>query len=161
WTRVSSLAALAAGTADSLGPRPVLERAAIVALGLPIEATPATDWQRPLVVALLDPQKFGAPESGRSLIALVPVQNEARMRKALDLAAGQTSGTYRSRAGVVWTDLRGGTLVLAPEEALLAPARRLLEGIAARRGTGDLTLHVSLRNIFAAYGDRAERVFSQ
>src|SRR5262249_27123285 len=75
WTRVSSLAALAAGTADSLGPRPVLERATIVALGLPVEAAPATDWQRPLVVALLDPQKFGAPGSGRSLIALVPVQS--------------------------------------------------------------------------------------
>src|SRR5215468_6091894 len=168
WTRISSVAALNAGAREWFGPRGALEHAAINALGLPPEASAGTDWARPMVVALLDPQKFGAPaptalaDSGsRPLLALLPVRDEQRIRRALELAPGQQTTAYRSRAGVAWIDLRGGMLVVAPEESLLAPARRMLEAIVARRATGDLMLHVSLHNIFASYGDRAERVFAQ
>jgi hypothetical protein len=168
WTRISSVAGLSAGAGDTFGPRGALEHAAIGALGLPPEASAATDWTRPMVVALLDPQKFGAPgptalaDSGsRPLLALLAVRDEQRLRKALELAPGQQTTAYRSRTGVVWMDLRGGMLAIAPEESLLAPGRHMLEAIVARRATGDLMLHVSLHNIFAAYGDRAQRVFAQ
>src|SRR5438552_2058479 len=128
WTRISSVAGLVVGAGDSLGPRGSLEHTAIGALGLPPEAMAGADWARPMVVALLDPQKFGAPgpaafadAGGRPLLALLAVRDEARMRKVLDLPRGQSTGAYRSRAGVLWADLRAGTLVLAPEESLLGP----------------------------------------
>ena len=168
WTRIESVAALAAGAGDAFGPRGALEHTAVGALGLPAEAAFAFDWSRPAVVALLDPQKFGAPgptsladAGGRPLLALLAVRDEARLRKALDLAPTQTTGAFRSQSGVLWIDLRGGNLVMAPEENMLASARRVMEGIVARRGAGDVMLHVALHNIFAAYGDRAEHVCAQ
>jgi hypothetical protein len=168
WARIESVAGLAMGAGESLGPRGALQHAAIGALGLPAEASVATDWSRPTVVALLDPQKFGAPgptaladAGGRPVLALLAVRDEARMRRALDLQQGQSTGAFRSQSGMLWVDLRGGTLVMAPEESMLTSARKMLEGISARRGAGDVNLHISLHNIFAAYGDRAERVFAQ
>jgi hypothetical protein len=164
--RIRSLAALensvGGGTSASR-----LTHALLRGLGLPDDAAAATDWTQPVVVGLLDPQKYGPPgpsphASGlgsRPLIVRIPVHDETRFRGALGLPSDSSRAgggrAFRSPTGLIWVEVRDGAAVVAPDDGLLQPARRALETLAKSSVGDDVRLHVSLGNIFGAYGDRA------
>jgi hypothetical protein len=146
------------------GDRRVLRAAVLASLGVDPTLLPILDLKRPAGIALLNPSLLSTAEV-RPALAMIPISDRAAVEKYLPTRGVVTPQPWGvivdGRDGKMHVAFAHGYALVVWRPDLLEAAYRTLEPRLSGKHDAPLTLHVSLENVYASYGDRVNEIVSR
>jgi len=146
------------------GDRRILRAAVLASIGLDPQLLPLLDLKRPAGIALLNPSLLSSPEV-RPAMMMSPITDRAAVERYLATRGAVTPQPWGvivdGRDGKMHVAFTRGYALVAWRPDLLDAAYRTLEPRLSAHHDAPLTLHVSLENVYANYGERVEEIVSR